>query len=71
MPSDKVYSCPLCGSGTVGISQEQADALEVGKALGAMGIVDVEQLGVLLAEVIGKQVADVLADYSVELVRKP
>jgi len=67
--SEKVYGCPLCGSTREGITQEQADALTVGKALGAMRTIELEEFGRALHEIIRDQVGEVMAGYRVALVR--
>ena len=64
----RAHQCPLCG-GTGGITLTQCDTLAVGRAIGALTEFDIERLSTVLSQLIGEQIADVLAEYSVALVR--
>jgi hypothetical protein len=65
----RAHQCPLC-QGTGGITLSQCDALTVGRAIGSLTEFDIEALGTALSQIIGEQIAAVLSEYHVALVRE-
>jgi hypothetical protein len=64
----KPHLCPVC-QGEGAISLDQAEALDVGKALGILTNPHIDRISARFASMIGDQVAEVLAEYQVQLVR--